>query len=181
VDELDYAEIVALYHEGLYRFAFSLARNSDDAAELTQEAYCRLLSKGASLRDPSKVKSWLFTTVYRIFLSERRHEGRFPHLTLSVVEHELPVLSDDAVEQMDATVVCDALLEIDEHHRTPLMLFYLKDHSYREIAEILGVPVGTIMSRLSRAKVVLRDHLTRRRDSSGTATPITSIQHSTAK
>lgn len=180
MDELDYEEIVALYHEDLYRFAFSLARNADDASELTQEAYCRLLSKGGSLRDPSKVKSWLFTIIYRIFLTERRHEGRFPHVTLSVVEHELPALSASAVDKMDAAVVWSALTEIDEHHRTALTLFYLQDLSYREIAEMLNVPVGTIMSRLSRAKAALRDRVVTRRASAAddVVTPFTEIQQS---
>lgn len=180
MDELDYEEIVALYHEDLYRFAFSLARNPDDASELTQEAYCRMLSKGDSLRDPSKVKSWLFTIVYRIFLTERRHEGRFPHVTLSLVEHELPTLSASAVDKIDASAVWNALLEIDEHHRTPLMLFYLEDLSYREISELLNVPVGTIMSRLSRAKDVLRERVLAQKTNptNDTVLSITSFQKS---
>jgi len=159
VDELDYEEIVARYHEDLYRFAFSLARNADDAAELTQEAYCRLLSKGDSLRDATKVKAWLFTIIYRTFLTERRHEGRFQHVTLNLVEHELPTITAETVDKIDAATVWNTLLEIEEHHRTPLMLFYLLDLSYREIADMLKVPVGTVMSRLSRGKTVLRERV----------------------
>lgn len=160
VDQLDYENVVALYHEDLYRFAFSLARNSDAATELTQEAYCRLISKNVVLRDPTKVKAWLSTTIYRIFLTEKRHEGRFPHLALSSVEHELPAPHASAVEQLDAAFVREALLEIEEHHRTPLTLFYLQNLSYREISDLLDVPVGTVMSRLSRAKTALRNRVT---------------------
>ena len=90
VDDLDYEQIVAAHHEPLYRFAFSLAGNPDDAAELTQETYVRLLTKGGQLRDRSKVKTWLFTTLYRIFLGWRRHATRFPHFEISAVEPELP-------------------------------------------------------------------------------------------
>lgn len=68
MNDADYEQaVVAAYYESLYAFAFSLAGNADDACELTQEAYCRLLTKGGQMRDPSKVKSWLFTTLYRVF------------------------------------------------------------------------------------------------------------------
>jgi RNA polymerase sigma-70 factor (ECF subfamily) len=104
----------------------------------------------------------LFTTLYRVFLAQKHRSTRFPHLTISSVEHELPVLTPEMVNAMDGLLVMEALLEIDEHHRTPLALFYLQNLSYREIAEILDVPIGTVMSRLSRSKVALRDHLAAR-------------------
>jgi RNA polymerase sigma-70 factor (ECF subfamily) len=170
VDELDYEQIVALYHHDLYCFAYSLAGNPDDACELTQESYYRLLSKNGLLRDPTKIKAWLFTTLYRAFLGQKRRSTRFPHMTISSVEHELPALTPEMVNEMDGLLVMEALLEIDEQHRTPLVLFYLQDLSYREIAEILDVPIGTVMSRLSRSKVALRNHLAAR-----------AAQHNTSK
>lgn len=159
---MDYEQAVALYHEDLYRFAFSLARNPDDACDLTQESYCRLLTKGGQLRDRTKVKSWLFTTLYRTFLGRKRHEKYFPHAELSTVERELPALTPDLVDKIDGDIVIEALNEIDEHHRTPLVLFYLQSLSYREIAELLDVPIGTVMSRLSRGKALLRALVTAR-------------------
>jgi RNA polymerase sigma-70 factor (ECF subfamily) len=162
VDDVDYEQAVALYHEDLHRFALSLARNPDDARDLTQESYCRLLGKTGQLRDRTKVKSWLFTTLYRVFLGWKRHEKRFPHLEFSVIEPELPALTGDMVDKMDGATVMEALQEIDQHHRTPLMLFYLQSLSYREIAELLDVPIGTVMSRLARAKAILRTVVTAR-------------------
>jgi RNA polymerase sigma-70 factor (ECF subfamily) len=162
VDDVDYEQAVALYHEDLHRFALSLARNPDDARDLTQESYCRLLGKTGQLRDRTKVKSWLFTTLYRVFLGRKRHEKRFPHLEFSALEPELPGLTGDVVDKLDGATVMEALQEIDEHHRTPLMLFYLQDLSYREIAELLDVPIGTVMSRLARAKAILRAAVTAR-------------------
>ena len=159
MDELDYENIVALYHHDLYRFAYSLAGNPDDACELTQESYYRLLSNEGQLRDPAKIKPWLFTTLYRVFLSQKKRSARFPHLTIASVEHELPVLTPQMVNEMDGLLVMEALYEIDEHHRTPLTLFYLQNLSYREIAQILDIPIGTVMSRLSRSKAALRDRL----------------------
>jgi RNA polymerase sigma-70 factor (ECF subfamily) len=162
VDELDYEKIVALYHYDLYRFAYSLTGNADDACELTQESYYRLLSNQGQLRDPTKIKAWLFTTLYRVFLGQKHRSARFPHLTISSVEHELPVLTPEIVNNMDGLLVLEALFEIDEHHRVPLTLFYLQNLSYREIADILDIPIGTVMSRLSRSKVALRAHLAAR-------------------
>jgi RNA polymerase sigma-70 factor (ECF subfamily) len=162
VDELDYEKMVALYHHDLYRFAYSLAGNADDASELTQETYYRLLSNDSQLRDPTKIKAWLFTTLYRVFLGQKHRSARFPHLTISSVEHELPVLTPEMVNEMDGVLVMEALFEIDEHHRAVLVLYYLQNLSYREVAEVLDVPIGTVMSRLSRSKVALRDRLAAR-------------------
>lgn len=162
MDDVDYEQAVALYHEDLHRFALSLARNPEDARDLTQESYCRLLTKSGQVRDRTKVKSWLFTTLYRVFLGWKRHEKRFPHTEFSLVETELPALTPDLVDKLDGDLVMAALGEIDEHHRTPLTLFYLQSLSYREIAELLDVPVGTVMSRLSRAKALLRALVTER-------------------
>lgn len=159
VDELNYEQIVALYHEDLYRFAFSLGGNPDDAAELTQETYVRLLNKSWQLRDRSRVKSWLFTTLYRLFLGWKRREQRFPHLEIVSVEHELPALTPTTADEMDGGTVMNSALDLEELFRVPLVMYYLQRLTYREIAEVLDVPVGTVMSRLSRGKELLRQRL----------------------
>jgi len=162
VNEADYEQAVSAYYEALYAFGYSLAGNRDDAGELTQETYCRLLTKGGQMRDPSKVKSWLFTTLYRIFLGWRRRQTRLPHFEISSAEGELPVITPAHVDVLENEAVRDSLIELEEHYRTPLMLYYLNDHSYLEIARILDVPIGTVMSRLSRAKALLRERLVAR-------------------
>lgn len=159
VDELDYEQIVSLHHEDLYRFAFSLAGNSDDAAELTQEAYVRLLNKSWQLRDRSKVKSWLFTTLYRIFLGWKRRETRFPHVEVLSAEDELPPLTPEIANEVDGEMAMDTAQDLEEHFRVPLVLHYLQCLTYREIADVLNVPIGTVMSRLSRGKDLLRQRL----------------------
>ena len=156
MDPLDYEQIVSSFYEPLYRFALSLTRHRDDACELTQETFCRLLSKGGQLRDHSKVKAWMFTTLYRVYVGWKRRELRLPHFEIGSVEAELPVLTPEMAEASDAETVLEALFEIDERYRTPLALFYLEQQSYREIAEMLEIPCGTVMSRLSRAKDTLR-------------------------
>ena len=162
MNELDYEQIVALHHENLYRFAFSLAGNADDAAELTQETYIRLLTKGSQLRDLTRVKTWLFTTLYRIFASWRRQATRFPHLEIVSVENELPSIIPEIADELDGESVMETALELEEHFRAPLVLYYLQSLTYREIAQVLDVPIGTVMSRLSRGKDILRHRMARR-------------------
>jgi RNA polymerase sigma factor (sigma-70 family) len=159
VNEADYEQSVSSFYEGLYRFAFSLAGNMDDAYELTQETFARLLAKGGQLRDRSRVKPWLFTTMYRLYLGWKRHEARFPHLEIASVEHELPPVTPETIDKLDSESVIRSLLELEERYRVPLALYYFENHSYAEISEMLDVPVGTIMSRLSRAKELIRKSL----------------------
>ena len=157
---MDYEQVVASFYEGLYRFGYSLSRNRDDACELTQETFARLLAKGGHIRDQSKVRAWLFTTLYRIYLGWKRREARLPHFDIDSVEHELPSITAEIVGSLDHKAVLQSLLELEEHHRAPLTLFYLENRSYREIADLLDISIGTVMSRLSRAKAALRTGLT---------------------
>lgn len=156
MNEADYEQAVNSLYEGLYRFAFSLAGNADDACELTQEAFARLLTKGGQLRDRSKVKAWLFTTLYRIYLGWKRRETRYPHLEIASVENELPPVTPETVDKLEIEAVSQSLLALEERYRVPLALHYFENHSYREISRLLDVPVGTIMSRLSRGKELMR-------------------------
>lgn len=159
--------LVSAHYEGLYRFALTLVRRGEEAADLTQETFYRYATKGSQLRDPSKAKSWLYTTLYRQFLMGRRRETRFPHIELTESQPDLPVVEPDLINKVDSAVVLEALTGLDEAYRAPLTLFYLGDHSYKEIAKILDIPIGTVMSRLSRAKNLLRTRLTTSMEASG--------------
>jgi RNA polymerase sigma factor (sigma-70 family) len=164
--EKTFEEIVQQHYEALYRFAHSLSRNANDACDLTQQTFFLWASKGHQLRDKSKVKSWLFTTLYREFLGIRRKQTRFPQVEVEQVEHVMPSISPNMVNELDGDTIVDLLHSIEETYRVPLTLFYLQQHSYLEIAEILNIPIGTVMSRLSRGKSQLRT-LIRSHDSGG--------------
>jgi len=153
---LDFEEIVDRFYPMLYRFALSLARNEADACDLTQQTFSIWAAKGHFLRDGSKAKSWLFTTLYREFISNRRREMRWPKEELSEVEHELPCALPETVDCLESAQVMEALQSVDETFRAPLVLFYLQEHSYEEISRILEIPLGTVMSRLSRGKQKLQ-------------------------
>ena len=156
MSEAGQPDLAERYYQSLYRFALSLARCEAVAADLTQETYYIFAAKGHQLRDETKVKSWLFTTLHREFLRRQRHAHCFPHHETSQVEHELPVVSSTVVNDLDSITVMQALQRVDEHYRVSLAMFYLEDFSYKEIAEALEIPVGTVMSRLARGKAQLR-------------------------
>ena len=156
-----FTQLVDAHYASLYRFALSLARNAADAGDLVQQTFFVWATKGDSLRDAAKVKSWLFTTLYREFLRGRRRDARATSIeSLPPTEQEIAAEEVDRVSRLDAPAVMAALQAVDETFRVPLTLFYLEELSYLEIAEALEVPIGTVMSRLSRGKAQLRMALT---------------------
>jgi RNA polymerase sigma-70 factor, ECF subfamily len=158
MSEGDFEQLVNRYYVALYRFALSLAKSEADAADLTQQTFFLWASKGHQLRDGSKAKAWLFTTLYREFLNRRRHEVHFPKVELGEAREEEMSISPNA-SAFDGATLLQALCEVAEPFRAALTLFYLEQFSYHEIADVLDVPIGTVMSRLSRGKAQLRERL----------------------
>ena len=155
-----FSQLVDEHYTPLYRFALSLARNQADAGDLVQQTFYIWATKGHALREVSKAKSWLFTTLYREFLRVGRREGRVTSIEdLPLSEQDVAAKEIDRARSLDADTVMLALQSVDEVFRAPLTLFYLDDLTYQEIADTLDVPIGTVMSRLSRGKAQLRDSL----------------------
>lgn len=152
-----FTQLVDAHYAPLYRFALSLARNQADAGDLVQQTFYVWATKGHALREAAKAKSWLFTTLYREFLRGRRRESRATSLEdLPPDQKDVAAEDVDQVAKLDAPTVMVALQAVDEVFRAPLTLFYLEELSYQEISETLEVPIGTVMSRLSRGKAQLR-------------------------
>jgi len=153
--ELEFEKLVKLYYRDLYRFGLSLTGNEADACDLTQETFYVWASKGHQLRDPANVKAWLFTTLYRQFLQICRRRERFRHEPISEATENLPHVSADVVNRVDVQTMLKLLGSIDEAYRAPLVLYYIEGLSYKEIAEALEIPLGTVQSRIARAKIHL--------------------------
>ncbi len=156
---LDFEKLVEDYYLPLYRFALSLSRRESDAADLTQQTFFLWATKGHQLRDTSKVKTWLFTSLYREFLGRKRRQDRFVDVENNPEVTSAQVVPASVVDQLDGEIVQRALLALDEIYRAPLTLFYLQQLSYKEIAATLEIPIGTVMSRISRGKDHLRHAL----------------------
>lgn len=156
-------QLVDAHYTPLYRFALSLARREADACDLVQQTFFIWAKSGHQLREKSRAKTWLFTTLYREFLRGRRRDQRSQSIEdLPPAAQDVPAETMDQARAMDGQQVVEALGEVDELFRAPLTLFYLQDLSYQEIAEALDVPIGTVMSRLSRGKAQLRKILARK-------------------
>jgi RNA polymerase sigma-70 factor (ECF subfamily) len=156
VASLDFEELVENYYTPLYRFALSLARHESEAGDLVQQTFFLWASKGHQLRDASKVKTWLFTSLYREFLGRKRQQDRFVEAENNLEAISAQTVSASVVDQLDGDIVRHALFALEEIYRAPLTLFYLQQLSYKEIAQVLQVPIGTVMSRISRGKEQLR-------------------------
>ncbi|MBD5780578.1 RNA polymerase sigma factor [Pelagicoccus sp. NFK12] len=153
--------VVDDHYQNLYRFAMSLTRSSDDAWDLTQEAFLRIAKKRASIRSAAAVKSWLYTTLYREFLRIAKRGSRFDSWEETAPAEKADNEPSDQVKATDARDLMDSLLQLKDGYRQVVSLYYLESYSYKEIAAILEIPIGTVMSRLARGKEMLRAQLTK--------------------
>jgi RNA polymerase sigma-70 factor, ECF subfamily len=158
VTEAELTAEVEAHYAPLYRFALGLTGGSSAAADLTQEAIYRWLRDPGAVRDRARLRSWLFTTLYREHLRHARRTLRFPEQELETVAHELPAVAPGEIAALDAATIVAALQTVPEDYRAPLSLFYFEGLPYARIAEVLDIPPGTVMSRLARG----REHLRRR-------------------
>src|SRR2546421_10501018 len=156
----EFENLVKLYYRDLYRFGLSLTGSEADAADLTQETFYIWASKGHQLKNPGTVKGWLFTTLHREFLKTCRHRKRVAGEPIDEGAASLPAVAIDCVNRIDSQTLLRFLREIEEDFRAPLVLYYIEDLSYNEIADVLAIPLGTVQSRIARAKVQLLRRLT---------------------
>ena len=151
-------DLVEAHYDSLYRYAFRLSGSAADAEDLTQDAFGKAIARHAQLRDATKARGWLFRILRNDYLHRVRDDKRRKVVSLDSVG-ELPAEPPDVPPDIDPAKLQEVLDELDESFRTPLILFYFEDFSYREIAEQMDLPIGTVMSRLARAKGYLRTRL----------------------
>ncbi|MBS0266856.1 MAG: sigma-70 family RNA polymerase sigma factor [Planctomycetes bacterium] len=149
-------DLVERYYALLYRYAYRLTGSAADAEDVTQHAFLTAYAKWDQLQDKTKAKSWLFTIARNAFLKDLRG----PECVTSATLADLPAPPDGGPDDFDSERLQNVLSELPEEFRSPVILFYFEEFSYKEIAEHMDVPVGTVMSRLARAKAYLRQRLT---------------------
>ncbi len=152
---MDIAQLVAEHHQAVYGYAYRLTGRVADAEDLTQQVFLRAQAKLWQLRDPESARSWLFAILRRRFLKTASQRIPIPAATLGMSMESVPAEVPRA-EQIDRESLQRALDELPPAHRIVVTMFYYEQCSYREIAAKLRVPIGSVMSRLARAKAHLR-------------------------
>ena len=150
--------LVEEYYASLYRYAYRLTGKCADAEDLTQETFCTAQRKLGQLRDPQRVRPWLFSILRNAYLHRTRNEMQERCISLADM-NDLPELAPEALPDIEPEQLQQALDELPESFRTPIILYYFDEFSYRDIAEQMDLPLGTVMSRLARAKAHLRSRL----------------------
>lgn len=154
----DIARVVAEHHASVYRYAYRLTGSEADAEDLTQQVFLTAHQKLGQLREAASTRSWLFAILRNRFFKSCRKRRPIPVGDLDVdVEGVAAEVPEDAPVTSDQ--LQGALNQLPEKFRVVLTMFYYEELSYREIAEALHVPIGTVMSRLARAKRYLRSKL----------------------
>jgi RNA polymerase sigma-70 factor (ECF subfamily) len=141
----------------VYRYAYRLCRSAEEAEDLTQQAFLTAHRRLEQLRDANSAKSWLCAILRNTFLT--RVAAQRGHKMVSLHGFWDPVQEQGTDTKFDSNELQQVLNELPEEFRTPLILYYFEEFSYRQIAEQMDVPIGTVMSRLARAKTHLRRRL----------------------
>jgi RNA polymerase sigma-70 factor, ECF subfamily len=157
---LDLRQIVVQHHAAVYRYAYRLAGNQPDAEDLTQQTFLVAQQRLDQVKDADRVLGWLFSVLRNCFLKTCRHDRALSQDGVEVDMAQVPEpMPHDEIDQAELQLALDAL---PDEFRMVVLMFYFEECSYQEIADRLEIPIGTVMSRLARAKGHLRRWLTRR-------------------
>lgn len=146
--------LIHQYHGDVYRYGFRLSGNAADADDLAQQVFLAAHQKIGQLREIERARGWLLAITRNQFLKTFRRRRPVDSSSLELDVNQVP--EDLGKEEIDAERLQVALDEMPEPYRTVLLMFYFEDLSYQEIADSMQVAIGTVMSRLSRAKGQLR-------------------------
>jgi RNA polymerase sigma-70 factor (ECF subfamily) len=149
------ARLVVEHHAALYRYAYRLSGSAVNGEDLVQQTFLTAQAKLDQVRSAESVRSWLYAVLRNTYLKSRRKRGPIAAADLDLMLEKVP-------EQLPEPLLVDpeelqaALDALPEEFRVVVVMFYFEHRSYKEIAQQLGLPAGTVMSRLSRAKSQLR-------------------------
>ncbi len=141
----------------LRRFAIALMKDRDRADDLVQDCLVRAFANATQFKAGTKLRSWLFTILHNLFIDSHRRRGGLPGTANAHDELEFATVEPHQVHNILLNELKSAVSELPKDQRSILLLAAVEGYSYQEVAEIVGVAVGTVKSRLSRAREALRE------------------------
>lgn len=169
-------ELVKRYEKLVYNFAYRLTNNYDDANDIAQEALIRVFSAIKSFRGDASFTTWIYRITTNVFLDERKRARAHPHTSLDEhveleessivrqIEDPAPQPLAQIEEKEVGNILNNAVSSLPEYQRTMVVLYHTEQKSYEEIAEIMNLPIGTVKSRLNRARLALKEILSPQRE-----------------
>jgi RNA polymerase sigma-70 factor, ECF subfamily len=154
----DLAALVMAHHAALYRYAYRLCGCSAEAEDLTQQAFLIAQRKLHQVREKDRASAWLFAVLRSCFLKSLRRQRPASAAAMNVEVEQFAGPTPE-VDEIDRERLAGALAELPVEFRVVVLMFYFEELSYQQIAQQLEIPIGTVMSRLSRAKGHLRKRL----------------------
>jgi len=155
---LDIRVLVESHYSAIYGYAFRLSGSRSDAEDLAQQTFLIAQQKLHQIREVDKADRWLFAVARSCYLKSRRRRRPAPATNLELNVDQ--ILDDHIVESaIDKEQLQAAINQLEDHHKIVVVMFYFEELSYKEIAAELGIAIGTVMSRLARAKSRLRSAL----------------------
>jgi RNA polymerase sigma-70 factor (ECF subfamily) len=161
-EDKKFEELFLPFVESLFSFAYHLTRQEEDAQDLVQETLLKAFKSIDTFQRDANPKAWLFSILKNSYINAYRKKKRLPKEVNFEDKIELPDATDLREEIFDPLLddeVTRAIYQLSDTYRITLLLSDLEGFSYEEIAEILKLPMGTIRSRLFRARKMLRENL----------------------
>jgi RNA polymerase sigma-70 factor (ECF subfamily) len=164
-------ELLTLHEKHAYNLAYRLTNNYDDANDIVQEAFIRVYNSIHSFRGDANFSTWLYRVITNVYLDQRKKEKNRPHTSLeeyielddSTVSRQVQdtnPLPDEMLEDKERKdMIESAIRQLPDYQRAMVVLYHVQGCSYEEIGQIMGMPLGTVKSRLNRARLALKDKL----------------------
>ncbi|MBI2843487.1 MAG: sigma-70 family RNA polymerase sigma factor [Armatimonadetes bacterium] len=164
-------DLVQRYEKRVFNFAYRMAGNYDDANDVAQEAFIRVFNSINTFRGDANFTTWLYRIVTNVYLDERKRQKSHLHTSLEdyveldentvtrQIEDGRPT-PDHVIERIERDdLLHSAIQELPDYQRIMVVLYHTQGKSYEEIAQIMKLPIGTVKSRLNRARLALKEKL----------------------
>jgi RNA polymerase sigma-70 factor (ECF subfamily) len=164
-------DLIRRYEKKVYNFAFRLSGNYDEANDVASETFVRVYNALQNFRGDSSFITWLFRITTNVYLDERKRKRARPYESLDEmieldettvvrqIEDPAPTPEETVEKQESVDLLQQAINSLPDYQRMMIVLYHTENRSYEEIAEALDLPIGTVKSRLNRARLSLREKL----------------------